>query len=50
MSIAKELFIIHRLCTQCKQRKGILGSKTYPRFVCADCVKSRAKNENRNEG
>jgi hypothetical protein len=48
VSIAKELFIIHRLCTQCKQRKGILGSKTYPRFVCADCVKRKEAKKNVN--
>ena len=43
MSIDKRLFVMTRFCTNCRGPKPIRGSKTYPKFVCADCIKAKSK-------
>ena len=48
MSIAKRVYEITRFCSVCRKQKGILGSKTYPRFTCAECVSHRKKKDEQN--
>lgn len=45
MSISQWGYQITRFCSVCKKQKGIRGSKTFPRFVCAECVERRKKKD-----
>jgi hypothetical protein len=44
MSISKSLFDITRRCTVCGKQKSMLGSTTYPKFICKDCKEAQKKD------